>query len=436
MGFAEDSNTTDQFDNEVVVLADKDDPSKKAKVDTFGSVFSILKDISGSSITSSTIGTSLSLDSAISGSLSVISTSNSSTTPLSANATFTGGWEEVTKYGSVSIILDTDKDSANDGIEIQLSSDGINVDVIHQYTRDASATPFGGAGMLPIKSKYFRFVYNNGNQAQSYFRLQTIFHVFYSNPINLIATPITDSSASVTSRSVITGKTAQGNYVNVKVTPSGSLTTAIGDISGIVGQNTMANSIPVVIASNQSDVGVKQATAANLNAQVVGNAAAGTADSGNPVKIGGIFNSVLPTLTNGQRGNLQLDSSSRVIISPLTNSSVVKAQLQDNSGNSLNSTNNQLQTRDVINVSSQYKALSVTTSATEAIGGSSRLTNRKVLSITPTNGTVYYGTSNSVTTATGTPIFKNQTVSFSFTDNVPVYIISAGTVDVRILEGS
>lgn len=49
--------------------------------------------------------------------------------------------------------------------------------------------------------------------------------------------------------------------------------------------------------------------------QVQGNVAAGASDSGNPVKVGGQYTSTLPTLTTGQRGNVQLDSSGRLIIS-------------------------------------------------------------------------------------------------------------------------
>lgn len=44
----------------------------------------------------------------------------------------------------------------------------------------------------------------------------------------------------------------------------------------------------------------------NGNQQVQGNAASGAADSGNPVKVGGKYNTTAPTLTNGQRGDLQL----------------------------------------------------------------------------------------------------------------------------------
>jgi hypothetical protein len=48
----------------------------------------------------------------------------------------------------------------------------------------------------------------------------------------------------------------------------------------------------------------------------VGNVASGATDSGNPVKIGGVYNSTLPTLTTGQRGDVQLDSNGRVIVQP------------------------------------------------------------------------------------------------------------------------
>ena len=48
---------------------------------------------------------------------------------------------------------------------------------------------------------------------------------------------------------------------------------------------------------------------ANGNQQVVGNVASGATDSGNPVKVGGIYNSTAPVFTTGQRGDLQLDAS-------------------------------------------------------------------------------------------------------------------------------
>lgn len=50
---------------------------------------------------------------------------------------------------------------------------------------------------------------------------------------------------------------------------------------------------------------------------------------------GGQFNTALPTVTNTEQVALQVDASGRLIVAPLTNSSIVKAQLQDNSGTAI-----------------------------------------------------------------------------------------------------
>jgi hypothetical protein len=48
---------------------------------------------------------------------------------------------------------------------------------------------------------------------------------------------------------------------------------------------------------------------------ILGNVASGTTDSGNPVKIGGVYSSTLPTLSAGQRGDIQLSSHGAQIVS-------------------------------------------------------------------------------------------------------------------------
>lgn len=60
-----------------------------------------------------------------------------------------------------------------------------------------------------------------------------------------------------------------------------------------------------------------QTTASNFNAQVVGNAASAASDSGNPVKIGSIFNTTLPTVTNGQRVDSQADARGKLLVKNL-----------------------------------------------------------------------------------------------------------------------
>ena len=57
-------------------------------------------------------------------------------------------------------------------------------------------------------------------------------------------------------------------------------------------------------------------------AGTAGNIASGATDSGNPVKIGGVFNTTPPTFTNGQRGDIQVNSRG-----------ILKIQLTDSNSN-------------------------------------------------------------------------------------------------------
>jgi hypothetical protein len=171
---------------------------------------------------------------------------------------------------------------------------------------------------------------------------------------------------------------------------------------------------------------------------------------------GGVYNTTLPTLTNTQQAALQLDSSGRLIISP-TDFTVAQASTTSGQSGSLVmgavTTNppaytagqtdplsltidGDLRVADIINTSGQYRAQSITTTAAEALGGATILANRKMLSITPTNGTIYWGFSNAVTATTGSPIFKNQQMTFAVGANVHIYVIATATTDSRISEGS
>lgn len=84
-----------------------------------------------------------------------------------------------------------------------------------------------------------------------------------------------------------------------------------------------------------------------------------------------------------------------------------------------------------------YGAVSVSTSATELKVGGSALSERKVLLLQPTDGLIYLGTDNSVTTSSGIKVFKDQLIPLEVGEQVTVYaIVTSGTVDVRIWEMS
>jgi len=101
----------------------------------------------------------------------VISTVNSTTTPLNAAAVFTGTSEDVSRFDSVIVAVKTDQDGT---YSVQFSNDGTNWDsVLTRYFRTAQIEP---PHRFTIARKYCRVVFTNTSASnQTYMRLQTTF---------------------------------------------------------------------------------------------------------------------------------------------------------------------------------------------------------------------------------------------------------------------
>lgn len=194
--------------------------------------------------------------------LSVNDANNSTTTTLGSGATFTGTATDISEYSGAIIQVFSDKASATDGLKFETSKDGTNWDHIHSYTYSGGSVGVHYEETLP--GNWFRVVYTNTNSAQTVFRLDTkitkVTPVPHVHPINYDIS--LDHPASI-HRSVITGETTAGGggLVNVKVNPSGTLETN-ATISSLPneGQQTMANSISVAVASNQTAVPISAAS--------------------------------------------------------------------------------------------------------------------------------------------------------------------------------
>jgi len=84
-----------------------------------------------------------------------------------------------------------------------------------------------------------------------------------------------------------------------------------------------------------------------------------------------------------------------------------------------------------------YGALNVTTTAQEVKVGTSPIVERKVVTIQPLDGDLYFGYDSSVTTSNGTKIFQGQVYALEASDLLTIFVIAeAGTIDVRITEVS
>lgn len=105
-----------------------------------------------------------------------VSSDNSSASTLGIGATFTGTGEDVSKYSTVSVTIESDVDSAGGGVSMEFSSDNTNWDIISTVlTYNQSCLKF--SQNFVVEARYFRIVYTNGGSAQTFFRLQTLYHI-------------------------------------------------------------------------------------------------------------------------------------------------------------------------------------------------------------------------------------------------------------------
>lgn len=288
--------------------------------------------------------------------------------------------------------------------------------------------------------------------------------------------PVLDGADGTTGSSApsisiqVAGKDGSGNLRTILTDTTGNIGVLLKDSAGTgvtLGQKTTSSSLPVTLASNQPGINTfldqsGTGTISALNGTVVmttpGTGTLQFNTSGTWVAtliIEGLVNAtwiaisgdidttdvVTTTFTGNSLVTVNSGGFSQIRVrASLYTSGTITIDWNSGAGVALveifNASGNQLKVKDVIDTTAQYRAQSVTTTAAQALGASTILINRKTISITPTNGTIYWATNSSVTITTGIPLFAFQTLVLSFTDNVPVWIISAGTVDTRILEAS
>ncbi len=155
----------------------------------------------------------------------VISAPNSTTVPLGAGATFTGTFVEVLGYSNISVIVFADQGSAVDGLKLESSSDGINVDDSDSFTISAGV---GKQFSFGAASRYIRVRYVNGGIAQGTFRLQTILHqqAPKSSSHRINQSIVNEDDAELV-KAVITASTGSG-FVNIDATNSSPAANAFG----------------------------------------------------------------------------------------------------------------------------------------------------------------------------------------------------------------
>jgi len=164
-----------------------------------------------------------------------VCTDNTTTTPLGANATFTGIWQDCLNYQEVNVSISTDKNSATDGLVIQWSSDAVNVGDDDRFSVYANS----GTNYTPNPSfRYVRIIYTNGSVAQNTFSLMTILRKnMTGGSFHRIDSTLKDDSDGRLNISVPKLKTSANTYISQTATMSGNAKVSIEELESGVSVN-------------------------------------------------------------------------------------------------------------------------------------------------------------------------------------------------------
>jgi hypothetical protein len=150
-----------------------------------------------------------------------VDTNNTSTTPLTASATYLGTGTETLDYAMIFVTVFSDVASATDGLCVQVSSDNVT-----WRDGDCFTIPAGTEKTFSFQpnKRYARVRYINGGSNQATFDLQTIFKKTNSKPSShRIQDAIVDEDDATLQKSVLTAKKASGVFTNINASTSGNL---------------------------------------------------------------------------------------------------------------------------------------------------------------------------------------------------------------------
>ena len=203
------------------------------------------------------------------------------------------------------------------GTEIGTSSNPVQVSLANTATNSTAVKVDGSGVTQPISGTVTANAGTNLNTSALATSANQTNNSQTTQIVNSSGNPITSTNVNGTTQSlnVFVENAAAGSLLGrVNLYDSTNTNAAAVDSSGslLVKQATASNlnmteANSATIATNTGN-SATSANQTNGNQQVQGNIASGSSDSGNPVKVGGRYNATLPTLTDGQRGDIQLTS--------------------------------------------------------------------------------------------------------------------------------
>lgn len=198
------------------------------------------------------------------------SISNMSTTPLAANASFTGSFE-LTRATAILVNCLADQNSATDGLAIQWSSDGVTVLFSQTLTVQSGAVR---SLLFSVRGLYFRLRYTNGPVAQGSFFIRALLQTTASAiTTQKLGQFLTEDNIGQNVRALAAAKDATsgafGNLMGVLAGGIYALYTDITDRAGrLLGVVSVSGNVAVTAAALPLPTGAStEATLAEIKAK-------------------------------------------------------------------------------------------------------------------------------------------------------------------------
>lgn len=162
---------------------------------------------------------------------------NTTTTPLGANATFTGEWQDCLNYQEVNVSIVASHNSASNGLIIEWSADAVNVGDDDKFSYYAAS---GGTNYTPNPAfRYVRIKYINGAIQQTSMNLMTILRRSNTGgSFHRIDSTLKDDADARLQLAVPKLKTASNTYVSQQATTAGNAKMSIEEFDAAVSTDT------------------------------------------------------------------------------------------------------------------------------------------------------------------------------------------------------
>jgi hypothetical protein len=184
---------------------------------------------------------------------------NCTTEQLAPDGVFLGDWQDTIDFGTVTVGIITDVDSAIDGLVIQWSSDKIAITQDDKFTVLATR---GKTFKFGPANRYYRVQYTNGSGGTTTtLNIESIMRRVYVIPSShRVSDPIVGDDDAQLVKNVNTGEDKDGNFKNIRSTPDGSLFTtdfllevAKGNIPGHTFDRKFGEN-PIIQAADPADL--------------------------------------------------------------------------------------------------------------------------------------------------------------------------------------